>query len=219
MSPHKKWLFIFLLAVFLLACEVPGLVVDIVEENLNYTAEDRCIEDGGDWYYNDKEGRWFCAPKFDIVPLMPPSSGEEVLTEVDISALAGTYVGTTTFGETIVASMDGGVVTENQIIITISEDGVVGGTFIVKVDGPPKASGDCKWQVFRTEKGVISGQITQPTGTVRLEFEKKTELVRNCFGGNNTTLHNSDLDFTINISENTIMGSGPEGDSFEATKQ
>ena len=231
MSQRRKILVVFLFLSFSLACNLPENTlkfwIEYLLEPFENSRAQACEESGGAWdieYNRCDRGLEPLAPAIEEelpsgenpAPAVEPESASPA--EVDISALAGTYVGTTTFGEAIAVSLDGGTVTQDEIIITISEDGTVGGTFTVKVEGPPKSSGDCHWQVFKTESGIISGQITQPTGIIDFEFEKKLELVRNCLDGNNTTLYNSNLDFTIIISRDTIMGSGPGG-SFEATKQ
>jgi hypothetical protein len=150
----------------------------------------------------------------------PTPEEEAPPEEVDLSELAGTYVGTTNFVNGYYDSWGGSgtTVTENEMVITISENGTVEGRFVVAAESPIKSNESCEWQSFYTEEGVISGQITEPTGTVTIDSTAEMLLVRNCLGGNSTSEYSFNYEFTIDISGDTLEGSWMDK-TFEATKQ
>jgi hypothetical protein len=150
-------------------------------------------------------------------PAVAPEGDQPV--EVSISDLAGTYVGTTNFLDFHVDDWGGGAITQNEITITIFEDGTVDGIFIVIFESSQKSNESCVWHVLRTQSGTIFGQISQSTGTVKFDYTWKQELFRNCLGGNATTVNDHQDEFHINISGNTMTGSGDGSKTFEATKK
>ncbi len=143
----------------------------------------------------------------------------ELPGDVNLSDLAGTYVGTTNFLDFHIEDWGGGAITQNDITITISEDGTVDGIFIVIFESSQKSNESCVWHVLRTQSGTIFGQISQSIGTIKFDYTSKQELFRNCLGGNATTVNDHQDEFHIDISGNTMTGSGDGSKTFEATRQ
>jgi len=133
--------------------------------------------------------------------------------DVDLSALAGTYIGTTNFDEVFYSLMERGECTENEVIITISEDGTVNGGLIFYYDSGSwtitTSSGTCTRQSITDVSGIFSGQITGPTGTIKLETVSDYTLY--CSSGceeedefNSTT---ASISVPIEISGDILTGS------------
>lgn len=142
---------------------------------------------------------------------------------VDLSEYAGTYVGTTNFVDSYYDSWEDGftTVTKNEIIITITENGTVDGSFVAVAASPQKSGetleGTCFWQAFYAEEGVIYGQISEPKGVVTIESTGQSTLVRSCLE-DSTSEYSFEYKFAINIIGDTIEGSWMD-ETFEATKQ
>ncbi len=246
MSLRKKTLFILIFLIPMLGCNAGSELLEAVNywaadaaPMLFHSYERECEEDGGIWVVDEKTGEGKCemnwgnpifledevpveeaAPSLDELPVEENSDPAlDTLDEVDISDLAGTYVGTTNFLDFHIEDWGGGAITQNEITITISEDGIVGGTFIVRFESSQKSNESCVWHVFRTQSGTIFGQISQSIGTIKFDYTSKQELFRNCLGGNATTVNDLHDEFHITISEKTMIGSGDGSKTFEATKQ
>ncbi len=237
MFSNRKWYWkifpILALMTLLLACELPAVIVDLLREASGYTKE-RCEANGGYWYYDEESERWWCADDiFDTkpneaplddseAPVLPVFPAEE---EVNLSDLAGTYIGTTNFLDHRVENWGGGAITQNEITITISEDGVVGGTFSVRFESSQKSNESCAWQSLPTDSGAITGQISQSGETIKFDYTSTLELVRKDISGdcaldeNEKTVFDHHDEFFITISGNTMIGSGDGTKTFEATKQ
>ena len=156
------------------------------------------------------------ASEGDAAPVEEPA--DDPPAEVDVSDLAGTYVGKTNFGSYYVETY-GGSITEDEIIITISENGMVEGTFIMEYDGGPQGR-SCQTRTFITENGTLSGQIMQSTGTINIEYTYNLERVNiSCKSGDYTSQYSNIIPSAINISGNTVTGDGVGGIFFEATKR
>ncbi len=196
-----------------------------------------CIRNGGEWVYiREGDPESGCCrtpnnkcdadrtsqeplPNSESEPVLDDESSEDAPSDdVNLSDLAGTYVGTTNFLDHRVENWGGGAITQNEITITISEDGIVSGAFSVRFESSQKSNGDCVWQSLQTDSGSITGQISQPGGTIKFDYTTKLELIRNCLGGNSTTVTDHHDDFFITISGNTMTGSGDGSKTFEATK-
>ena len=145
--------------------------------------------------------------------------------DVDISDLAGIYVGRTNFLDQRVEDWGGGAITENEITITISEEGIVTGTFVVRFESSEKSNENCAWRTIETDNGVIFGQISESTGTITLDSTSTQELIREDISGlcaltdDQTTETEHHREFSVTISGKTMTGDGAGDKTFEATKQ
>ncbi|MBT3316303.1 MAG: hypothetical protein HN390_17010 [Anaerolineae bacterium] len=222
MFPRRKVLwkifFLLMLMIFLLACELSGIVSDIIYHD---TEEDRCFEDGGDWYYNEEMGRWMCLEGFD--PLLLPYDESEAPAEVDTSVPEGTYVGTTTLPEFWDSSLTwDGTVSENEITIIADEFGNISGGMIVIGKGYESTPIDgCVSRINFYAEAEPSGQLIAYSGTIDLHITRTQEIWRSgCPSATKTSVESGTVQAQVTIIDNRVFkGVVPNYFSFEATKR
>jgi len=204
--------------------------IEYLLEPIEDSSAEICEESGGVWDIEHNR----CDRG---LPPLPPLVDEELqveenpapvvepLDDVNLSDLAGTYVGTTNFLGHRVENWGGGTITQNEITITISEDGTINGIFSVRFESSQKSNEHCAWQSLQTDSGTIFGQISQSGGTIKFDYTSTLELIREDISGlcaldeNATTVTDHHDEFHITISGNTMTGSGDGSKTFEATKQ
>ncbi len=224
MFSRRKWygrgLLVLMFSVFLLACELPSVFADIL---LSDTAEDRCFEDGGIWYYNEETGKWMCAPGVDIHFPIPPVESESA--EVDTSVPDGTYVGATTlpeFWDDLSGGHWQGAIEKNEITIIVSETGSVSGAIIVIRVGDKSTPIDgCTSQINLYVEGSLSGQLDERGGTIEIDMIRTEEIWRSgCPSGTETKTENGNVQAQVSIIGNQVIkGDVPNYFSFEAMKR
>jgi len=161
---------------------------------------------------------------------LAPTEEETLAEDENLSAFAGTYIGTTNIDEVFYDLTGRGECTANEVIIKISENGTVDGGLVYNYDSGPwtitTSNGVCTRQSIYDTSGTFSGKITESTGTIYLDTVSEHTLTRSggCEGDNENGTQTGNMSVLINISGDILTGSMDAGDldvpyTIEAIKQ